>query len=274
MRDFSAMMFSRDFINSMWDTPMLVMTAQVGFTTAAMRAISPGMETPISTTAAVWSFFQAADGDGHPHLAVLVAGGLEHLELGGEGLGHHLLGGGLAHAAGDAHHGDGELTPVPGGGLLQGLAAVVDQDQGLLPGGHLVVGKGGAGPGLQGGADVAVAVGVLPPDGHEHGPGLGLAAVGEKGGHRGVLIPAEELAPAGFHDLGNFQSHTPLPFISFGEAPDCGPGLFLLCVLPAAAARGARRLRAPQQLRAAPAAAAVGNPRAARPGPRCCRVPR
>ena len=37
---------------------MLVITAQVGFTTAAMRAISPGMLTPISTTAAVWSFFR------------------------------------------------------------------------------------------------------------------------------------------------------------------------------------------------------------------------
>ena len=52
MPNFSFMMFSRVFMNSMCDTPMFVMTAMFGFATFAMRAISPGMLTPISTTAA------------------------------------------------------------------------------------------------------------------------------------------------------------------------------------------------------------------------------
>ena len=52
---FSARIFSRVPINSKCDVPMVVITPQVGFTTLAIRAISPGILTPISMTAAVCS---------------------------------------------------------------------------------------------------------------------------------------------------------------------------------------------------------------------------
>ena len=80
---------------------------------------------------------------------------------------------------------------------MQGLPAVLHQDNGLLPQGDFVVGKGGGGRAFQHGGYVIVAVGALAPDGHEHGAGLGLAAVCEEGRDRHGLVPAEELAPCG-----------------------------------------------------------------------------
>ena len=80
---------------------------------------------------------------------------------------------------------------------MQRLPAVLYQDDGLLPCGDRMVCKGGGCPAFQHALDVVVAVGPLAPDGHEHGPGLGLAAVGDKAGDSRVLVPAEERSSGG-----------------------------------------------------------------------------
>ena len=55
---------------------------------------------------------QAEEGEGKAQLVVEVPLGFQHLVLLAQDGGHHVLGGGLAHAAGDADHRDGELGLV------------------------------------------------------------------------------------------------------------------------------------------------------------------
>ena len=63
---------------------------------------------------------QPQEGQGGPHVVVVVLRGLPDLQLRPQDGGHHLLGGGLPHAAGDLNHRNLELVPVGGGQGLEG----------------------------------------------------------------------------------------------------------------------------------------------------------
>ena len=118
-------------------------------------------------------------GAGQAQLVVLVALGLDGAAQGAEGRGAELLGGGLAHAAGHAHHFGGKLGPVVGAHLHHGLVAVGAED-GLFLGHalHRVVEHHPFRACLQGFGGKVVPVKVFAGESYKHAPGPGLPAVG------------------------------------------------------------------------------------------------
>ena len=85
---------------------------------------------------------QAEEGQGQADLVVVVALGLQDPELLAQDRGDHVLGRGLAHAAGDADDRDGELGLIGPGHLAQGLHRVLHQNI-ELPRHRLLRGHGG-----------------------------------------------------------------------------------------------------------------------------------
>ena len=69
---------------------------------------------------------------GHTHVVVEVALGVKHIVFLGKHGSDQFLRGGLAIGAGDANHGDVKLTTVLTGQVLEGLEAVIDEDEPIL----------------------------------------------------------------------------------------------------------------------------------------------
>ena len=130
------------------------------------------------------------EGPGQAQLIVLVALGLDGVAEAAEHGGAELLGGGLAHAAGDADHLGGELGPVVGSHPHHGLVAVRAEDGFLRRDPlHRVVEHHIGSPRFQGGCGEIMAVEFLPREGHEHAVGAHLAAVG---GHKTDHLPLRD----------------------------------------------------------------------------------
>ena len=122
---------------------------------------------------------QAQDGQGQTDVVVEVPLGLQHPEPGAQHGGDHVLGRGLAHAAGDGHKGDVEPGFIPGGQVPQRPLGV----------GHLYIelilpialplpgGKTAHRAALQGGVDIGVAVEPVPHQGDEQGAGVHVPAI-------------------------------------------------------------------------------------------------
>ena len=124
--------------------------------------------------------------------------GLEHPELCPQNSGHHLLGGGLTHGAGDLDHRD--IIAVPAGSCQgpQRQTGVRHLDV-KLSGQQLLRYLGAQTPGgpcLQGRVDKAVAVVLLPLPGDEQGSRLHLTAVGTHRGHWGKRLPRRQQTAA------------------------------------------------------------------------------
>ena len=66
-------------------------------------------------------FFNGKESFGRSNLVIQVPLGFYGGKAGGKHRRRHLLGGGLAHAAGDAHHPDRHFAPIPGGKGQQSL---------------------------------------------------------------------------------------------------------------------------------------------------------
>ena len=113
----------------------------------------------------------------------------------------HLLGGGFTGGAGDLHHGDVKLTPIPARQTPQGLFRIVHGDVELV--GLQIFGNLGAqaagGTLLKGHVYVGVAVEPLPHQGHEQVPGENVPAVGADAGD--VPAALQELAAHSGGDL-------------------------------------------------------------------------
>ena len=123
---------------------------------------------------------QAEEGEGKAQLVVEVPLGFQHLVLLAQDGGHHVLGGGLAHAAGDADHRDGELGLVGLGRLADGGHGILHQEvalagEGLLRG---LLGEAGHSACLQGPWDELMPVGLFPRQGYEEVPRVDGPAVG------------------------------------------------------------------------------------------------
>ena len=138
---------------------------------------------------------QAQQGQGGADVVIEVLRRLQDAVLLGENGGDHVLGGGLPHAAGDLHHGDGELLPVMAGQVLQGQAGVRHLDVELV--GPQVLrelrAEDARRPLVQGSADEAVAVELLPHDGDEKAPGGDVPAV--RGDGADILRPLPGVPP-------------------------------------------------------------------------------
>ena len=123
---------------------------------------------------------------GRADVVVEIALGFENLVPGSQHGGHHLFRGGLAHAAGDLHHGDVKPVPVGTGQRPQGKAGVVDLDVKFIA--PDVLRQFGAQAarrtGLQCRVNEVVAVKLLPHPGQEQAAGDDLSAVGTNGRHR------------------------------------------------------------------------------------------
>ena len=122
---------------------------------------------------------QAQDGQGQADVVVKVPLGLQHPEPGAQHGGDHVLGRGLAHAAGDGHKWDVEPGLIPGGQVPQGPLGVGHLHIELilpialpLPGGETAHCAA-----LQGGVDIGVAVEPVPHQGDEQGAGVHVPAV-------------------------------------------------------------------------------------------------
>ena len=70
---------------------------------------------------------------GHTDVVVVVGGGLGGPEAGFQHRGDHLLGGGFAHGAGDAHHLHTDPAALAVCDLAQGDAHIVDHNGGVIP---------------------------------------------------------------------------------------------------------------------------------------------
>ena len=157
----------------------------------------------------------------HADEIVEVAGGGVGAAHGAEAGAQHVLRGGLAHGARDAHDEPlGVAAALLGGERQQERLAVVvlgAQDGGAgggagrkRVGGHLGRGHHGGGAGLRGGGKVGVAVDLLAGEGDEDRPLRGLARVdhGVAGNVPGALV--DELGPGGLGDFcGLDANHSP-----------------------------------------------------------------
>ena len=109
----------------------------------------------------------ARDRHGYADLVVVVPLRLQNAIALGQDRGDHLLGRRLAHAAGNADHGDMKRFTVGGADLLQGALHVLYEDHGTgdVPG--QIFREGADRPLFKGALDIAVPVRLLPAVGDE-----------------------------------------------------------------------------------------------------------
>ena len=156
---------------------------------------------------------QAEHGERKSHLAVLIPLGFHRVPTGGKGESHHLLCGGLSHAAGHTDHGQRKAGTVSRRNPAQGLHRVRHGDPNVIVLLFRVVlrqRRGGSRRKRRG--NVGVRVRSLSPDRHKQGSGRNLSAVCAHGGNLRLRIAAEDSPSAG---LGNFQRchlHAASPF--------------------------------------------------------------
>ncbi len=153
-------MFSREPKFSMWESPMLVMSPTSGRTMADRYLDLAGVVHAHLQHGDLVALVQPEQGGAGADVRVEVALGLEDLVVLPQDGGHHVLGGGLTHAACHRHHRDVKLLLVPHGQVPQGTLGVVHPDielagQVALP---LPLGEAGRSAALQRGGDVGVAV--------------------------------------------------------------------------------------------------------------------
>ncbi len=161
---------------------------------------------------------QGQQGQRRADVAVEVPWSLEGVVPLGQNAREQLLEGGLAHAAGDLHHRQVKLPPVPPRQVPQGPLGVLHQDVGLA-GQQRLRQAGAEAPrpaGLQGPADVVVAVKPLPGNGDKPVAGADAPAVGGEAGDDGGWVPIERTACGGAHLGGSHGDH--------GVPPVSGPG--------------------------------------------------
>ena len=144
----------------------------------------------------------ARDGHRHADLVVEIPLGLEHAVARAEHGGDHLLCGGLADAAGDAHHGQRERRAVGRGDPLNCLLHIVHQQHG--PGLTLrdALGQAAGRTFVKGRRDVIVAVHLLTPVGDEEVAGLHPAAVDHDTAELPVPESVGDPGPAGCGSAG------------------------------------------------------------------------
>ena len=169
------------------------------------------------------------EGQGKAQLVVEVPFGFQHPVLHPQHRGDHVLGGGLAHAAGDADYRDGEPVLIGPGHLADGLHGAGHPDV-KLPGQQRLRHLLGEAPGrsvFQSAGDVPVAVGLLPPQGHKQRPGVNGPAVGLHRRDRRLQVrPGPQKGPAGSRqqlpDCHRFHSPPPCA-VCLVTFPPCGP---------------------------------------------------
>ena len=81
---------------------------------------------------------------GHADVIIVVHRGLAGTVGGAQDGGHHLLGGGLAHGAGDAHHLGSQAPALLPGDDAQGRSGVLHDDAGVIPHAAAAQGRGSA----------------------------------------------------------------------------------------------------------------------------------
>ena len=131
-------------------------------------------------------------------VVVEISLGLEHPEFGAQNGGHHLLGGGLAHGAGDLDHRDVVPVPAASGQGPQGQTGIRHLDI-EFPGQEVFRHLGTQAPGgtrFQGRVNKPVPVVPLSFPGNKQGPGLHLPTVRTYRGYRGKVLPRRQQAAA------------------------------------------------------------------------------
>ena len=133
--------------------------------------------------------FQPHQGAGHSQLIVLVALGLDGLAKAAQGGVGHLLGGGLAHAAGHAHHFGVELAAIIGTQHHHGVVAVrADHALLLRHAFHGVVQHHAECAVFQRLGGKIMAVKFFARERHKDAPGADLTAVGGHQRDRGLAL--------------------------------------------------------------------------------------
>ena len=151
-------------------------------------------------------------GYGHRHadLIVQVPLGLQHPKALREHRGDHLLGGGLADAARDAHNGDVQRPAVGGRDLLERTLDVADHEGRPFDALRHPFAERADRALLQRGGDKAVAVGPLAAVGDKEIPRLDGAAVDHRSADRGLRLRAADQAAAAMDRLMLFKRSSPL----------------------------------------------------------------
>ena len=156
---------------------------------------------------------------GRTYGVVVVGLGAQRGKAPGEHAGDHLLGGGLSGAAGDLHHRDGKLPPVPGRQVLQRQKGILHLYVYLAGNGvcHVAHGQAAQGAIMQGGGQIVVAVELLT---HQRYEQFALAYPAAVGGDAGKNAPAlEQRAVYGIADLlYGTGPHTFSAFLSSKES--------------------------------------------------------
>ena len=122
---------------------------------------------------------QLQQGQRQTYVVIVVALRLEHLVSDAQNGGQHILGGGLAHAAGHADQRDCKPVFMPNGQVPEGLLGVLHlhielSRQAAVP---LQGGDAAGGAPLQGGVHIGVAVEAFPHQREEQGAGMDGPAV-------------------------------------------------------------------------------------------------
>ena len=109
----------------------------------------------------------AGDGHGHADLVIQILIRFQHVQPLGQYGGDHLLGRGLANAAGNADHRQAQIPAVFGADLLQGRLYVRHKEYGpCLPLRH-ALGQAAYRPSVEGSGDIVVSVHPLALIGHK-----------------------------------------------------------------------------------------------------------
>jgi len=146
-------------------------------------------------------FFQPQEGLWRAHEVIEVCQGLEGMKVLAQHRRQHLLGGGFARGAGDLHHGDVKLAPIPGRKSPQRRLSVIHGDVEFS--GQQYLGHLGAQAArralLKGHVYVGVAVEPLAHQGHEQVPGQDIPAIGADA--PGGIAVLQELSAYGSGNL-------------------------------------------------------------------------
>ena len=139
------------------------------------------------------------DGHGYADLVVEVLIGLQHPKTLLQNRGDHLLGGGFAHAAGDADHGDLQIPAIVRGDLLQRGLHILNQEDGARLSLRDALGQAAGCAARKGRGNIIVSVYLIPLIGYKKIPGLHKATVDHHTAQFRILIKnAEELPAGGF----------------------------------------------------------------------------
>ena len=148
---------------------------------------------------------QTQDGQGHAQIVVEVALGFQDVILLSQHAGDHVLGSGLAHAAGDRHEGNGKQRFIPDSQILQRHFGVFHLDIELVSAVTLQfpVGEDAGGAVFQGGVNIGMAVEALPHNGQKQSAFMDGTAVHvhHVDGSIQIVIGSQQSAAHGGHQL-------------------------------------------------------------------------